>query len=72
MASLNRGHTDAEWESLFERFPQRPITLCKYAPLSALIAQEQHQANFMKTNRYLAYFDKEGEPVLVTVTPEVR
>lgn len=69
---MNRGHTHEEWTALFERFPQRPLTLAKYAPVSALLAQEQHQANFMQVNRYLAYFDEDGQPVLVTVTPEVR
>ena len=66
------GHTHDEWTALFERFPQRPLLLAKYAPVSAFIAQEQHMANFLKVNRYIATFDKDGQPVLVTLTPEVR
>jgi len=67
---MRSGKTHDEWTALLTHFAQRPVTLAKYAPVSALVAQEQHMANFLQVDRHIAYFDQDGEPALLTLSPE--
>jgi hypothetical protein len=56
---------------LLSKFPQRPLLIPALGyPIDTAVQQEQALADTTGLNRHIAYMDSNGEPALITVSPD--